>query len=108
MVDANHAPATVLATIPGISTTLAHQIVTSRDSVGGFRDLSDMSITLGITPQTLDEAATFLVFPGPERPTNPKQRGPVNSCRGPEPASVLPEVSDETDAKWLRVGGTGA
>ena len=65
LVDANHAPATVLAAIPGIDTALATQIVASRDSVGGFRDLSDMSITLGIIPQNLDEAATFLVFPRP-------------------------------------------
>jgi DNA uptake protein ComE-like DNA-binding protein len=65
LVDANHAPATVLAALPGISAALADQVVTSRDIVGGFRDLSDMSITLGITPQTLDEAAAFLVFPRP-------------------------------------------
>jgi hypothetical protein len=65
LVDANHVPAAALAALPGINAVLADQIVTSRDSVGGFRDLSDMSITLGITPQTLDEAATFLVFPRP-------------------------------------------
>ena len=65
LVDVNHAPATVLAAIPGINSALADQIVTSRDSVGGFRDLSDMSITLGVSPQILDEAATFLVFPRP-------------------------------------------
>jgi hypothetical protein len=63
LVDANHAPASVLARLAGIGPDLAHQIVANRESVGGFRDLSDMSITLGVPPQTLDEASTFLVFP---------------------------------------------
>jgi hypothetical protein len=65
LVDANHAPATVLAALPGFSAALADQVVACRGSVGGFRGLSDMSITLGVTPQTLDEAAAFLVFPRP-------------------------------------------
>jgi DNA uptake protein ComE-like DNA-binding protein len=62
LVDANHAPASVLASLPGIGSALADQIVSDRTSVGGFRDLTDMSITLGVAPQTLDEASTFLVF----------------------------------------------
>jgi DNA uptake protein ComE-like DNA-binding protein len=63
LVDANHAPATALEALPGINASLADGIVTTRDTVGGFNDLTDMSITLGITPQTLDEAEEFLVFP---------------------------------------------
>jgi DNA uptake protein ComE-like DNA-binding protein len=62
LVDANHAPASVLAELPGIGPSLAGQIVSDRESIGGFRDLTDMSITLGVAPQTLDEASTFLVF----------------------------------------------
>lgn len=65
LVDANHAPASVLAGLPGIGPELADHIVHNRENVGGFRDLSDMSITLGVAPQTLDEASTFLVFPKP-------------------------------------------
>jgi hypothetical protein len=65
LVDANHAPAAVLAALPGFSPALADQVVSCRGGVGGFRGLSDMSITLGVTPQTLDEAAAFLVFPRP-------------------------------------------
>ena len=53
LVDANHAPAWVLARLPGISPELAGRII------------NDMSITLRVAPQTLDEASTFLVFPGP-------------------------------------------
>ncbi len=63
LVDANHASAAALAALPGISASLASEIVTNRDSVGGFHDLNDMSLTLGISPQTLDEAGAFLVFP---------------------------------------------
>ena len=62
LVDANHAPAAALAAVPGISPTLANEIVTTRGSVGGYRDLIDMSVTLGISPQTLDMAETFLIF----------------------------------------------
>jgi hypothetical protein len=71
LVDANHAPATALAMLPGIGASLANGIVTTRGSVGGFSDLTDMSMTLGVAPQTLDEAAEFLVFPkhgAPDRP----------------------------------------
>jgi hypothetical protein len=65
LVDANHAPATALAALPGISASLADQIVTTRETLGGFSDVNDMSVTLGISPQTLDEAGGFLVFPKP-------------------------------------------
>jgi hypothetical protein len=64
LVDANHAPAWVLARLPGISPDLADHIVTNRDGVGGYRDLTDLSVTLEVTPQSLDQASTFLVFPG--------------------------------------------
>ena len=63
LVDANHASAIALAALPGITATLANEIVSTRDGIGGYRDLNDMSVTLGISPQTLDEAGTFLVFP---------------------------------------------
>ena len=62
LVDANHASASALASLPGISVSLANEIVANRDIVGGFHDLNDMSVTLGIPPQRLDEAGTFLIF----------------------------------------------
>ncbi len=63
LVDANHASAAALAPLPGIGPSLADRIVATRDGVGGFDDLNDLSVTLGITPQILDEAGPFLVFP---------------------------------------------
>ncbi len=62
LVDANHASGPALAALPGIGASLANEIVTTRGNVGGFRDLNDMSVTLGISPQTLDVAGAFLVF----------------------------------------------
>jgi hypothetical protein len=64
LVDANHSPAWVLARLPGIGPELADHIVTNRDGVGGYRDVTDLSVTLGVAPQSLDQASTFLIFPG--------------------------------------------
>ncbi len=63
LVDVNHAPADALAPLPGVGLSLAEKIVATREEVGGFNGLNDLSITLGITPQALDEAGEFLVFP---------------------------------------------
>ncbi len=62
LVDANHASAPALAALPGVTAKLASEIVSTRENLGGYRDLNDMSITLGIAPQMLDEAGAFLVF----------------------------------------------
>jgi DNA uptake protein ComE-like DNA-binding protein len=62
LVDANHASAGALAQLPGIGPSIANKIVVTRDGVGGFIGLDDLSLTLGISPTALDEAAEFLVF----------------------------------------------
>ena len=62
LVNANHAPAgygTTPGHQPGVGGSHRHD----RDGVGGYRDLSDLSVTLQVTPQSLDQASTFLVFP---------------------------------------------
>ena len=64
LVDVNHAAARALATVPGIDPDLANRIVGTRDDVGGFNSLEDLSITLGVSPQRLDIAKMYLVFPG--------------------------------------------
>jgi DNA uptake protein ComE-like DNA-binding protein len=48
--------------VPGINEELAGRIVQSRQSVGGFADLTDLSVTMGIAPPVLDESKEFLVF----------------------------------------------
>ena len=62
LVDVNHAAATSLALVPGISEELASRIVQSRQSVGGYVGLTDLSVTMGVAPPVLDEAKEFLVF----------------------------------------------
>jgi hypothetical protein len=62
LVDVNHAPVSALSATPGISGELAEQISLVRDGIGGFDSLDDLSLTLGLAPQSLDRAAEFLVF----------------------------------------------
>jgi len=62
LVDVNHADATSLATVPGINAELAGRIVQSRQVVGGYADLADLSVTMDIAPPVLDESKEFLVF----------------------------------------------
>jgi len=62
LIDANHAPLSVLESVPGITSEIGDQIVAVRDGIGGFDSLDDLSITLNLPPQALDHAADFLVF----------------------------------------------
>ncbi len=62
LVDVNHAPASFLAQFPGVTPTTADQIVSVRDGIGGFESVDDLSNTIGLAPQSLDEAADYLVF----------------------------------------------
>jgi hypothetical protein len=62
LVDVNHVPATILQTLPGISTELAVRIVATRKSVGGFDARGDLEIVLNLEPHLLDEANDFLLF----------------------------------------------
>lgn len=62
LVDVNHVPASVLAEVSGIAPSLAEQIVVTREGIGGFRSLDDLSVTLGIPPDELDHAADTLIF----------------------------------------------
>jgi Helix-hairpin-helix motif len=62
LVDVNHAPASALTEIPGISDELAERISSVRGGIGGFDSVDDLSVTLGLVPQSLERAAEFLVF----------------------------------------------
>ena len=62
LVDVNHATASSLASVPGISADLAGRIIQSCQVVGGYADLTDLSVTMGIAPPALDESKEFLVF----------------------------------------------
>lgn len=62
LVDVNHAPTTVLATLPGIDAPTAHRIADARTDVGGFLSAAHVSITLDLPPDQLREAEDRMLF----------------------------------------------
>ena len=62
LVDVNHVPLGILSQVPGFDEAMALRIGTVREDIGGFTSIEDLSVTLGIPPQALDEAADHLVF----------------------------------------------
>jgi competence protein ComEA len=52
-VDLNRATATELQSLPGIGPVLAARLVARRDSIGGFRDWSDVDAVPGVGPAML-------------------------------------------------------
>lgn len=62
LVDVNHVSPATLTALPGIDASLAHQIVSLRDTIGGFESLNDLSATLDVPPQVFDRAADILIF----------------------------------------------
>lgn len=62
LVDANHAPAEVVASLPTVSKASARSIVAARDEVDGFASLDDMGALLDLPPRTLEELRGRVVF----------------------------------------------
>jgi hypothetical protein len=62
LVDVNHAPASVLATLPGIDASIAHRIADACNSVGGFLSAAHVSIALDLPPQQLRDAEDRMLF----------------------------------------------
>lgn len=62
LIDVNHASASALTLLPDINEDMASQIVSARESVGGFSSLDDMSVVVGCAPQAFDRLEDFLVF----------------------------------------------
>jgi hypothetical protein len=62
MVDVNHVGARWPAHVPGIDAELVEQIVSTRRSVGGYTDLTDLSLTLGVVPRCSTSPREFVVF----------------------------------------------
>jgi hypothetical protein len=54
LVDLNSAPALEIGRLPGVSSSLAHRIVTIREEVGGFSSLEDCGLVLSLDAPTLD------------------------------------------------------
>jgi DNA uptake protein ComE-like DNA-binding protein len=62
LVDVNHAPAEVIATIPGITPELAQKIVEVRDTVGAFISAEELSATVGLPPHLTSDLAEYTIY----------------------------------------------
>lgn len=64
LVDVNHAPAAVLATLPGMTPELAAQAVELRGTRGPFVSADDLSLALGMPADWVTALADVTVYPG--------------------------------------------
>ena len=62
LVDVNHVPPRVLATLPGMTPALAIQIAQARDTSSGFESPTEMSIYADLPDGLADELADHLLF----------------------------------------------
>ena len=61
LVDVNHAPAEVIAGLPGVSDALAAEIVTLRDELGCFDSIEDVGALMSLHPRVVDAMRTRAV-----------------------------------------------
>jgi DNA uptake protein ComE-like DNA-binding protein len=62
LVDVNHAPATALSRLPGVTVDLARRIVEARTQAGCFSSVEDLGLLLDLPPATVDEMRDMAVF----------------------------------------------
>lgn len=62
LIDVNRAPASVIATLPGLTPALAEQIVRVRDEVGGFVSAEDLSAAASLPPHLTADLAEYGLF----------------------------------------------
>ncbi|MEU6424870.1 helix-hairpin-helix domain-containing protein [Microbispora sp. NPDC046973] len=62
LIDVNHAPASVIANLPGLTPALAEQIVRVRDQVGGFVSAEDVSAAASLPPHLTSDLAEYGIF----------------------------------------------
>ncbi|TQS27804.1 helix-hairpin-helix domain-containing protein [Microbispora sp. KK1-11] len=62
LIDVNHAPASVIANLPGLTSALAEQIVRVRDQVGGFVSAEDVSAAASLPPHLTSDLAEYGIF----------------------------------------------
>ena len=67
-VDVNTASAPLLARISGLSTSLAENIVTHRDTNGPFKSRDQLKAVPRLGPKTFEQAAGFLRIPAGDNP----------------------------------------
>lgn len=62
LIDVNHAPPEVLCRLPGLTPDIAQRIVDVRKDVGLFKSAEDLSVTLDLSPDLLDDLREYSVF----------------------------------------------
>ncbi|MDH2428962.1 helix-hairpin-helix domain-containing protein [Sphaerisporangium sp. TRM90804] len=62
LVDVNHAPARVIADLPGMTPELARRVVDARDGVGGFVSAEEMSLALDLPPHLTPDLVELTVY----------------------------------------------
>ncbi|GII64130.1 hypothetical protein Skr01_42150 [Sphaerisporangium krabiense] len=62
LVDVNHAPAEVIAGLPGMNAQLARRVVEARVEVGGFVSAEDVSIALDLPPRLTADLVELTIY----------------------------------------------
>ncbi|ACY98661.1 hypothetical protein Tcur_3119 [Thermomonospora curvata DSM 43183] len=62
LIDVNHAPATVLTMLPGVTEELAHRIIKVRQETGGFVSAEELSTLAQLPPALTSDIAEYAVF----------------------------------------------
>ncbi|MEV5412331.1 helix-hairpin-helix domain-containing protein [Thermopolyspora sp. NPDC052614] len=62
LVDVNHAPVEVIATLPGMTRELAQKIVDVRETVEAFISAEELSATVGLPPQLTADLAEYTIY----------------------------------------------
>jgi DNA uptake protein ComE-like DNA-binding protein len=62
LVDVNHVPASVIATLPDMTGETARRLATIRDDLGGFSSLEDLDQVLDLPIGTVDRWRPVAVF----------------------------------------------
>lgn len=61
VIDVNHAPASVLQTLPGVDEDLARRIVANREAVGPATSIDDLGLTLDLDARTVERLKAMAV-----------------------------------------------
>jgi hypothetical protein len=62
VVDVNHAPADVIARLPGVDDALARRTVAVREEINGFSSLDDFGHVMGVPPALVERLREDVVF----------------------------------------------
>ncbi|WP_173096772.1 ComEA family DNA-binding protein [Actinomadura verrucosospora] len=62
LVDANHAPAEIIAALPGMTEELAERVVAHRDEHGTFVSVEEMAVDCDLPPAIIPQLAEYTIF----------------------------------------------